>query len=66
MTYQIKCNGVTMCYMDDRKAAINTLSGLQCRAIKQGMGARLRGVVDGSIEYILTISNGMTYEMRLA
>lgn len=55
-----------MCYMDDRKAAINTLSGLQCRAIKQGMGARLRGVVDGSIEYILTISNGMTYEMRLA
>lgn len=65
MTYQIKCNGIPLGIPLPRKEAVETLGGLQTRAMSEGLGTRLTSAVGISIEYSLSISNGLKYEMRM-
>lgn len=64
MTIQIKCNGNSMATYIKVKAACDFLDNIRTRALSQGLSAQLINI--GVSEYILTVSNGMTYEMRAA
>ncbi len=61
MTIKIKCNGIEMATYIKIKAACDFLDNLRNRALAQGLSAQI--LPRGRSGYILTLSNGYTYEM---